>query len=192
MAIAAQPTPPPITYEQYLAEEPTNERYDIVDGVRYYMNPNRLHQNILLNIAELFRKFERATRRGKTIIAACDVLISRHPLRTRQPDLLFISHEQLQQCRDSTDPAPLAAAPEVVVEILSPSDTRRVLDAKVVDYQSVGVKECWIVSPQAETVEVLRLTEQGADMVEIYANTQTITSALWPDLSFPVAEIFVE
>ena len=94
MAVAPQSVSAlPLTYEQYLVEGEINQRYDIVDGVRDWMpNPTRQHQRIALNIAESFRVYERATRRGETIIAACDVLIQRNPLRTRQPDVLFISN----------------------------------------------------------------------------------------------------
>ncbi len=183
-------TAPLLTYEQYMSEEPTHQRYEIVDGVRVIVNPTRKHQDVLLNIAELFRSYQRRSRVGKTIIAPCDVLIRRNPLRVRQPDVLFISHEQLAKCGEEDDPAPLEAAPELVVEILSPSDYRSALREKIEDYCAAGVKECWIVSPQAETVEVLRLSAEGAETVEIYGISQTLTSVTYPDLTLAVESIF--
>lgn len=192
MAIASQTTSAKLlTYEEYMAEGEINRRYDILDGVRIYMtNPTRLHQNILLNIAELLRGYQRRTRSGKVIIAACDVLIRRSPLRTRQPDVLFISNAQLARCSAPSDPAPLEAAPELVVEILSPSETRAIRSDKLVDYQSIGVQECWVVSPDTQTVEVLRLTSERIESVATYQNDQTLRSAVFSDLMASVAEIF--
>src|SRR5579871_6065224 len=114
MALATPPPSAILTYEQYLAEGEVPKRYDIVDGVRIYMvNPTRRHQRILGNIFERLRAYQRRSGRGEAILSPCDVLITRVPLRTRQPDVLFISVEQLQACGNDTDPAPLAAAPEL-------------------------------------------------------------------------------
>src|SRR5207249_11270682 len=87
-----------LTYEQYMAEGEEMRRYDIIDGVRIYMNPTRLHQRLLQNLAGLLRDFEAAFRRGKVYIAPCDLLVTRTPLRTRQPDVLFMSNERVAQC----------------------------------------------------------------------------------------------
>ena len=192
MSVAPQPASPErLTYEQYLAEDEDNRRYEIVDGVRFYMtNPTRRHQEILLNIAEALRAYERVSQRGKTIIAPCDILIRRRPLQIRQPDVLFISWEQLAKCSADSDPAPLPVGPELVVEILSPSDTRRIQEAKLDDYGAVGVKECWIVDPEAETIEEVRLLEKKREVVAVYGQEETLRSAVFPDLTLPVAAAF--
>lgn len=192
MAIARQTQPSPLlTYEEYMAEGEIFKRYDILDGVRIYMpNPTRRHQDIAGNIFELLRAYQRASQRGKTFFAPCDVLIQREPLRVRQPDVLFISYEQLALCSDDTDPAPLFAAPELVVEVLSPSEPWRMRDDKIRDYGSVGVQECWVVHPDEETVEVLRLTEESVETVALFTRDQTLRSVAFPNLTLDVAAIF--
>lgn len=70
------------------------------------------------------------------------------------------------------------------------SDYRSALCENLVDDCAAGVKECWIVSPQAEMVEVLRLSAEGAETVEIYALSQTLTLATYPDLALAVESIF--
>jgi Uma2 family endonuclease len=76
------------------------------------------------------------------------------------------------------------------VEILSPSEYRRIRLDKVDDYCKVGVQECWIVSPQAETIEVLRLNPEGYETVDVYSTSQTAQSIAFPELSVPVAARF--
>ncbi len=182
-----------LTWDEYMAEGELMQRYDIVDGVRISMtSPTRLHQDVLMVIAEHLRAFGRRTGVGRAIVAPCDVLIERDPLRVRQPDVLFVSNEQLARCGSRSDPGPLVAAPELVVEILSPSETRSAREAKLADYSRIGVRECWIVSPEAETVEVLRLGGEAPETIGVYANSQTAASGLYPDLTIPVASLFEE
>jgi Uma2 family endonuclease len=192
MAIA--PTkilPPLLTYEAYLEEGEVLQRYDIIDGVRESMpNPSRHHQRLLFKIGRLFSHYEETSGQGQVIIAPCDVLITRIPLRTRQPDVLFISKDRLAQNPSEDDPAPLNPAPELVVEILSPSETWRIHARKIADYCKVNVLECWAVSPDTQSVEVLRLAPQGAQSEAVYRMGETVVSLTFPDLAVPVAEIF--
>ena len=192
MAIAIQNLSQLLTYEQYLNEGVIKLRYDILDGVRIVSNPTSRHQDILLNLGEAFRDYQRKQKTGRVQIAPRDVLIRRAPLRTRQPDVLFISMTRLAQNPPNTDPAPISPAPELVVEILSPSDTKKVLAAKIADYQSVGVLECWVVSLRARTVEVLSLTAEEVESVRVYDEMETVQSIQFPDLQVAVADILAE
>jgi Uma2 family endonuclease len=179
-----------LTYEQYMQEGEVDRRYDIIDGVRIFMtNPTIAHQKVQGNIYTEIRVWRRQSQAGEVILAPCDILIQRSPLRTRQPDLLFISHERLGG-RDLDDPAPLDPAPELVVEILSPSDTRSVLDDKLADYVKVGVQECWVVSRRFQTVEVLRVTPAGTETVATSGMGETVLSVAFPGLTLAVAEVF--
>jgi Uma2 family endonuclease len=192
MSIAAADVAPQVlTWEEYLAEEAINQRYDILDGVRVIMgSPELDHQEITLNIAELLRAYQRRTRRGRTVVAPYDVLISRRPLRTRQPDVLFISHAQLVPVGGARAKAPLEVAAELVVEVLSPSETLRAREEKIEDYRRIGVRECWVVSLAAQTVEVLRLSADGVETIAVYGSNGTARSAVFEDLAVPVAAIF--
>ena len=153
-------------------------------------NPTRRHQTNTLNLAALFRTFQRKFRLGSVIVAPCDVLIRRCPLRTRQPDVLFISKERLALNPPDDDPAPLSPAPELVVEILSPSDTPGVLAEKLADYASVEVLECWVVSPTLRTIEVLQMSGKTWTSVTTYRMGETAQSVLFPDLRVKVTAIF--
>jgi Uma2 family endonuclease len=189
-----------MTYEEYLTGPVEKTRYDIIDGWKIYRkygaknlpSPTQGHQDIVLNLGEAFRAFQRSAQQGRVMIAPRDVLISRRPVRTRQPDVLFISNSRLENNVPSDDPAPLTPAPELVVEILSPSGTRRVQTAKIADYVSVDVRECWLVSIEAETVEILELTGSEIKTVAVYGRGQTVSSVIFPGLMVNVDTIFAE
>jgi Uma2 family endonuclease len=192
MTISAQIGPPALlTYDDYLAEPETLKRYEILDGVRVWMtNPSRVHQRIEFRLMQILEAFEVASGRGRMIHAPCDVLIRHDPLRTRQPDVLFISHERLAQCPPPDDPAPLPVGPELVVEILSPSETSRTVAEKLDDYRSVGVQEVWIVDPVAQTVELVRLTETGSETASMKGRGEEVASEALPGLVASVDRIF--
>jgi len=153
-------------------------------------SPSIPHQEFAINILELLRAYQRQTRHGRTLNAPLDILISRFPLRTRQPDVLFISNERLQQAGGNHADVPLTVGPEIVVEVLSGSDTRRVRADKIADYCTIGVNECWLVSPVGETVEVLRVTSEGAVREALYGAGQTLQSLTFPDLTLALDDIF--
>ena len=181
-----------LTYEDYLTEGEVNRRYDIIDGVRHDMaSPTLNHQQISMNLSFRFKTFEIQSRQGIALSAPCDVLISASPLRTRQPDVLLMSRMQFAKNEKNARGVPIIAAPELVVEILSPSDTKRVLEDKLADYAKVGVLEAWIVNRDLRTVEVLKLSASGDETIAIYTDTETATSFTFPDLEIAVADIFL-
>jgi Uma2 family endonuclease len=164
-------------------------RYSIVDG-ELVMDaaPTPDHQSILLDLAVILVPFVRERHLGRVFTAPLDILIRREPLRTRQPDLMFITNARQYIIGRQV----IEAGPDLVVEVLSPSNTRRELTAKLQDYQSIGVREAWVVSPQAHTVEILQLSTERIERSGLYGLGDTIVSQVLPDLRLTVAEIFPE
>ncbi len=180
-----------LTYDAYMAEPQVEGRYDIVNGVRIYM-PGATwdHNEIALNLGELLRGYARSSGVGKVNIAPFDVLIRRFPkMQVRQPDVLFISFARLAQVGGRPAKGPLEAAPELVVEIISDSETQRILGDKLADYMEIGVSECWVVRPDAATVEVLALTPGGASSIAVYGQDDQVQSAVFAGLAVSVAEV---
>lgn len=188
----AAPTTDELTYDAYMAEPEVQGRYDIINGVRIFMSGATWdHNEIALNLAELLRGFARASKIGKVNIAPFDVLIRRFPkMQVRQPDVLFISFARLAQVGGRPAKGPLEAAPELVVEIISDSETQRILGDKLADYISIGVDECWVVRPDMGTVEVLTLTPGGALSAALYGDGQTVQSVVFAGLAVSVADVF--
>lgn len=189
----------PMTYEEYLASPEEMARYDILDGWKVYRlygeaqltNPTIRHQRIQSRILRAFEAYEDTSKKGLAIASPCDVLIRRRPTRTRQPDVLFISHERLTG-RSLDDPAPLSPAPELVVEIVSPSDRPGVLAAKIANYQAVDVLEVWVVRTETRTVEVVRLSMDEIETVGAYGPGEVAVSVAFDGLTAVVDEVFAE
>jgi len=85
----------------------------------------------------------------------------------------------------------LEHAPDLTIEILSRHETRRSRTEKIDDYHQIGVKECWIVSPQAHTVEVLRLSPEEMYTLQIYGVGMRVHSEMLEGLDLPVDDVFV-
>jgi Uma2 family endonuclease len=194
MAIATPASPSKtLTYEEYMAEPRVEGRYDIIDGVRVEMpGASWFHQRIVIKLVMLLFAFEKAAKRGRVLTAPFDVIVRTGPLRTRQPDVFFITNERLEEAGGVPVDGPLPIGPELIIEVLSPSETPRTLRAKLEDFASVGVREAWLVGPESETVQVFRLTPERIEIAAVYIYGQTLTSEAIPDLAIALADIFDE
>jgi len=178
-----------LSYEDYLKEGETNWRYDIIDGVRINIaSPTAYRQRITQKITRFLEDYE-AVGQGLMFAAPCDVQITLFPLRTRQPDVMFVSNGRLGE-KPLSAPPPLNAVPELVVEVISDSGRERVLNAKIADFHAIGVDECWIVRPDDRTAEVLQATQNGWEQATIYSEGETVVSLALPGLTVAVADIF--
>lgn len=182
-----------LTYEEYLAMPEMKCRYEIIDGeLMMAAIPLPIHQWIAANLFRAIDPFIRAGRLGVLLFAPLDIVIRRAPLRTRQPDLLFLSavRSGITEGAQLRGLQLLQQAPDLVIEILSPTNTRRDIDQKLEDYRSIGVRECWIVSPEALTVEVVRLSPDGLHTLDIFGSGMTIRSEVLEGLALPIADVF--
>jgi Uma2 family endonuclease len=182
-----------LTYEDYLAMPEMKQRYEIIDGeLIMAASPVPIHQWIAANIFRALDPFVRERRLGILFFAPLDIIIRRAPLRTRQPDLLFLSAARsgITEGAQLRGLQVLQQAPDLVIEILSPTNTRREIADKLEDYRSIGVREGWIVSPEALTVEVVRLSAEGIQTIDIFGTGMTLHSEILAGLSLPIAEVF--
>jgi Uma2 family endonuclease len=192
MSVATLSRPPKalLTYETYRTT-PLSGNYEIIDGELQKMaGATWIHQECVGKMYELLRVFQRRERSGRALFAPFDILIQEDPLRTRQPDVLFISHERLAELGGIPEEGPLPGGPELVVEVLSPSDTPRTLNGKLTDFAQVGVLEAWLVSPESETIQVQRLRPSNIEFVGVFAYGQTVTSQAFPAFSLSLADLF--
>ena len=190
----------PMTYEEYLRSPEERARYDILDGYKVYRrygkeemaSPTRQHQRLVRRIARQFEDFVAAGLLGECFVAPCDVLIRHIPLKSRQPDVLLISQERLGQNLPDDSPAPLDPAPELVVEIISPSERPGQRTAKLSDYHHVDVREVWQVFAETKTIEVISLTDDAIETVGTYKSGESVVSVTFPGLIVAVDALFEE
>ena len=176
-----------LTYDAYLALPEMKQRYSIIDGeLVMAAAPNPSHQTIVQELLLKLEPFVREHRLGRVFVAPLDIVMRREPLRTRQPDLMFIGREQ----RSIIGPQVIEGGPDLVIEVLSPTNTQQELQDKLRDYQTISVREAWVVSPEARTVEVLQLTPEHIQRLGLYGLGDLIASHVLPDLRLTVDEIF--
>ena len=184
--MTTQTKPKLITYEEYLKEPESMERREIVDGVVVMAAaPILAHQTTLGNVYRPVYRFVIEYSLGGVWFAPVDVVVQHAPLRARQPDLVFVSNERADILGDQIN-----GGPDLVVEILSYSNTRGDIESKLADYARLDVRECWLVSPEARTVEILRL--EGGEWRRVYIRGfgERIESAVLPGLELDIADIF--
>lgn len=187
----APPDPGPsllkLTYEDYLALPQDGKRHEIIDGEHYVTpSPTSRHQSALGNLHLAIGNYLREHPLGKLFLAPLDVILSNFDVV--EPDLLFISNAKLEILTGGY----VHGAPDLVVEILSPSTLRHDAITKRRLYGKFGVFEYWLVDPEREQVEVYRLT--GGSLEKVLELTlergETLSTPLLPGFSLPLDEIF--
>jgi Uma2 family endonuclease len=175
-----------LTYEDYLLFPDDGKRHELIDGEHLVTPaPHSRHQWVLQNLFLSIAHHVRESGLGRVYIAPVDVIFSSFDVV--EPDLLFVSSERL-----GIIDANVRGAPDLAVEVLSPSSRRQDEVAKRSLYERGGVVEYWVVDPESETVKVYRregdrftrpvlLTLIDGDRVE---------SPLFPGLEIPLAAIF--
>jgi Uma2 family endonuclease len=175
-----------LTYEEYVESPEIKQRYEIVDGQMIMApRPTVEHQTILWQLFLQLDRFVTEHQVGQVWFAPLDIVIQREPLRTRQPDLLFVSRDKV-----GTLGQIIEVAPDLVVEVLSPGNSRSDVEDKLEDYARLGVRECWLVSPQARSVEVLGLEGGSWRRIAIYGLGDQVQSNVLAGLALPVSEVF--
>jgi Uma2 family endonuclease len=181
----AQPKPRiKFTVKDYMTT-PEDKRYQLLDGELILApSPTTWHQRILLRLYRAVDEFVASGGLGEVLLAPCDVVLSDHDVF--EPDLLFVSNDR----SNIVTTANLRGAPDMVVEVLSPGTARYDRGYKQTLYSRHGVREYWLVDPDAGTVEVLAASGQGLAPVAAYTREDTLTSPLLAGLSIDLAEIF--
>ena len=159
------------TYADY-CRTPDDERYELLDGELVMVPaPNLGHQRVDAKLGWRLAQFVEERNLGEVFSAPCDVVLSE--TNVVQPDLLFVSNERAHILFNGAN---VRGAPDLVIEILSPSTTGRDRSLKRALYARYGVSEYWLVDPDARTVTVLLLDDGAFAEVSHYSAGQTLTS----------------
>jgi Uma2 family endonuclease len=177
----------PKTYEDLLALPDDGKRYELFNGVIVEMPaPLVAHQRLLMRLGSiLLQFFDRHENLGDVIPAPVDVRLAPHFVF--QPDLVVLLKDN-PNYEHLNDLKLIEGAPDLVIEILSP--TSLIYDAieKAANYSSYGVREYWIVDPDQKSVDVRVL--HGREFVSISQESGVIRSEIVPGLSIDHNDLF--
>jgi Uma2 family endonuclease len=174
-----------LTYEQFRQLPDDGKRYELVHGeVHVTPAPTTRHQFTLQNLEGSLRPHVIKDHLGEVFIAPLDVRLSEDT--ALQPDLIFISNARAGIIQENW----IEGAPDLVVEVLSPSTAAHDRATKLKIYAEVGVPEVWFIDPKAKTVEVLRLQGEKYLIDATYAGHQVLTSTLFPSWQLPLDDLF--
>ena len=160
-------------------------RYELIDGeLMLAPAPIPTHQRVVLALAYILMEFVTANRLGEVFISPIDVVLSEHDVV--QPDILFISAERLRIVGERN----ILGAPNLVIEVLSPSSPDRDRVLKSSRYLRYGVPEYWIVDPAERTIEVMRAGQTDFDTLRVYTEGTFAESPTFPGLLIDVSRVF--
>jgi Uma2 family endonuclease len=178
------------SYADYLSWN-IPEMVEVIKGKVFKMSaaPRRIHQKIS---GRLYLKLGNFLHKKKCEVynAPFDVRLSNnysnneHIYTVVQPDLCVI-------CDPSKlDAAGCLGAPDLIIEILSPGNSRKELQNKYEVYEESGVKEYWVISPEAETVLVYSLINGKYNASKLLTSGDEISTPILPGLIIDLEELF--
>ncbi len=175
------------TYKDYRAIADDGQRYEVVNGVLYMTpSPSGAHQDAVLELASYLRTHIKLAGLGIVRVAPFDVELA--PNVIVQPDVLVVLNTGLDKVEENR----IIGAPNLVIEVASPSTATYDRDVKKGAYARAGVPEYWIVDPEARTVEVLVLQTAGVyHSLGIFRRKATLPSQVVPGFSVPVEQFFM-
>ena len=173
-----------LTYEDYakLPEEP-GFRHEVIDGVLIRdPSPSFHHQRVSRRLQRILEDyFNEIDPKGEVFNAPLDLNLTMHTVV--QPDLMYLPGSQPAQ-HD-----PIDTVPELVVEVLSPSTSRKDRVLKLNHYQSAGVPHYWILDPEDGFIETYELQDEHY-VSRVRSHTGMFSHPGFPELSFDLEMLF--
>lgn len=179
------------TYGDY-KNWPDDERWELIDGVPYDMSPapSRTHQRLSIALSSQFFNYLEG-KPCEVYAAPFDVILpeeneAEEDIETIvQPDIVVVCDP------DKLDDKGCKGAPDLIIEIISPSTGRKDLKEKFYRYERAGVKYYWLVHPEEQVVVIYTLNNDGEyGRPAPYAETDKIDVELFDDLTIDLAEVF--
>ena len=174
-----------VGYTDLLNMPEDGRRYEIHGGELVVVpSPLPCHQFAVLQIATRLNDYRRESG-GIALVAPLDIVFDEHDVV--QPDVVFFRAER----RHLVQPhAVTRAAPDIAIEVVSPSTAAVDRGRKMGLFERHGVPEYWIADPIRRQFEVYVLVDGAYLQAQVASSGDTVRSVLLPDLTFPVAAIF--
>ncbi len=170
------------TYHDYL-QLPEDKQYELIDGEFFLVPaPRPFHQIVSGRLVEFLSSYVRSRGLGVVVPAPCDVYFSRYD--TVQPDVIYIRQDRLGIVKENY----VEGAPDLVVEVLSPSTADKDRDLKRKLY--ARYREYWIVDADARTVQVLSRRRGRMVEVRLWNAVESLETHMIEGFRLPLEEVF--
>lgn len=175
----------PITLEEFERLPDDGNKHELSEGILITMPPPvSLHSLVLIQVLEILQAYLRRSPVGRAISEA-GYFLFRYPPTIRQPDVSVLSKERIHAApKDSW----FEGAPELAVEVVSPSDSAQDLEIKTKQYLQASAKQVWILYPATKTVHISR---PDTPLVVLDESQSLDGGDLLPGFSVKVADLFV-
>lgn len=185
-SVQPEPTTPYVAYLRAADANPLLRVELIEEKIHMSPAPRPKHQRIAMNLSFLFRAFLKDHDIGLILAGPIDVILSpRHTVV--QPDLVFVAKDRMEALL--TDTA-IVGAPDMVVEILSPSTAQIDRTSKRQIYAEHGISEYWLVDVDAQILELHILSEGRYAVAGAYTPGDIIDVGIFAEAQIPVGEIW--
>ena len=138
------------SYEDYCRIPDDGKRYEVIRGVLHVSpSPGYRHQRIVMDLSAMLHHFVKSRGLGEVLVSPMDVLLPglASPI---QPDIHFVSRERAR----IIEARYIAGPPDIVIEVLSPSNSPSEMRTRLELLAEAGVAECWVVDPDAHRIDV--------------------------------------
>jgi Uma2 family endonuclease len=186
------------TYADYLLWQ-LSERVELIKGKIFQMSPapNKTHQRILRKLLLQVGNYLDLQKKGCELFAApFDVrLLDNKKSKKSDKDIYTVVQPDLCVICDESklDDKGCIGAPDIVIEILSPGNSKKEMKIKYEIYEENGIQEYWIVFPYEQLIQQFALNTKGKyELVKIYTDEDWLTTPLLPDLSIDLSRVFEE
>ncbi|MEM7330462.1 MAG: Uma2 family endonuclease [Chloroflexota bacterium] len=165
---------------------PDASRGELVRGEFKPMSPASFHHGTIAHkISLLLGMHILQEKSGVMCAAETGFLIAKNPDTVRAPDAAFVTNEKFEKF--ASEKGFFDGAPDLAVEVISPSETAVEIETKIIEYLEAGTQLVWILYPQTQTITI----HQAPNIVKKLANQDMlIGDPLFPNFSVPVDEIF--
>ncbi len=173
-----------MTYDEYCLLPEDRNQYELFDGELVMTpSPTARHQKIVGRLHARLLAYVEENSLGEVFIAPLDTIFNQYTVL--QPDILFVSKERLSEVAKER----IEGAPDLVVEVLSPSTADKDRRRKLAVYSQFGVQEYWIVDPETRTMELYRPTGEGLQLARQFASGDTFKSHLLSGFQIQVGSL---
>jgi Uma2 family endonuclease len=163
-----------------------DERAELIRGeVRVTPPPGAPHALVVVNLVVLLSAHVKRQRAGQVFADGAGYQLADLPRTVRAPDASFVRADRLP--KEGVGPGFLKLAPDLAVEVLSPSETTSAIEEKLDDYRACGTPLIWVVDPVRRTVMIVA----SDALVRLLREGDTLDGGrVLPGFTCGVAEIF--